>query len=302
MRREAFVDYCVKRLREFDPSNYGWEGLVFSYAFDSWERTDRALHLHLTPEIVFQLSGISELQTPVGKITIRPKEVVITPPGLPHTEFVRSGPFENIILFCRDGGISIHIARGEGRPQIIHGDYIETPSGVLISEGFELIMRRILKSPQDGIAYDQFSVLVRLIIAELQNYVPLAREQGHPKITEVKRWIRLEYDSPRLTVAYLAEKVQCAPDYLSHLFVRETGQRISEYILTVRLDHGRRLMKTFSLRINEIARLSGIPDSGYFTRVFKRRFGMTPKDYQRGLAREVPEPSPRCSGKPRVAL
>ena len=47
------------------------------------------------------------------------------------------------------------------------------------------------------------------------------------------------------------------------------------------------LLNNFDLRINEVAEQVGIPDSNYFSQIFKKNIGMTPKEYQdtRGMSK-----------------
>lgn len=76
------------------------------------------------------------------------------------------------------------------------------------------------------------------------------------------------------------------PSYLSSLFRKETGITLTEYVNRKRIEHGIFLLNTTNLQIQVIAQYCGMPDINYFTRVFKKYIGKTPKEYKKGLLHE----------------
>lgn len=83
-----------------------------------------------------------------------------------------------------------------------------------------------------------------------------------------------------LSLTAIAEKLNLNHSYLSTLFCRETGKPLSAYVLEKRIRRARRLLVTTPLSIQEIAWEIGIPDANYFTRLFKRETGVTPRKYR----------------------
>jgi AraC-like DNA-binding protein len=81
----------------------------------------------------------------------------------------------------------------------------------------------------------------------------------------------------------LASYLAITPSYLSVQFKKETSQTITDYIQNVRLEHAILLLNSTSDSIQEIASLCGFPDSNYFTRVFKKKKGLTPKEYRKHI-------------------
>lgn len=84
-----------------------------------------------------------------------------------------------------------------------------------------------------------------------------------------------------LSIKVLADHVGLSPTYLSTLFKKETGSTIGQYLMDVRMDRAKQLMKDPSRKLYEIAEAVGYEDVGYFTRVFKRSFGQTPSEYRK---------------------
>lgn len=87
-----------------------------------------------------------------------------------------------------------------------------------------------------------------------------------------------------LSLTTLAELIQVTPSYLSTLFHRETGRTLAQFILESRMKAALQLLKTTRLQIQSVAQLSGFSDPNYFSRQFKRFYGMSPLQYRREQA------------------
>ena len=53
-----------------------------------------------------------------------------------------------------------------------------------------------------------------------------------------------------------------------------------EYITGVRMDKARKYLAGPALTVSEVGSMVGYPDANYFAKVFRKRFGMTPKEYR----------------------
>ncbi|MDQ1912764.1 response regulator [Paenibacillus sp. GD4] len=72
------------------------------------------------------------------------------------------------------------------------------------------------------------------------------------------------------------------PSYLSQLFKQEMKVNFVDYVLTLRMEEARRLLRTTSLRISDIAERVGYADISYFSNTFKRLLGETPSEFRKG--------------------
>ena len=68
--------------------------------------------------------------------------------------------------------------------------------------------------------------------------------------------------------------------YLSTLFKKETGMTLTEYVNKKRIEHAILLLNSTDLQIQMIAQTCGIPDVNYFTKIYKKIVGRTPKEYR----------------------
>lgn len=83
-----------------------------------------------------------------------------------------------------------------------------------------------------------------------------------------------------ITLDSLAEQYHFNPSYFSQQFKRFTGMKLSDYIIDVRLEQGKKLLTTTNEKIYQIAALVGYSNDKYFIRLFKKRVGMTPDQYR----------------------
>jgi Response regulator containing CheY-like receiver domain and AraC-type DNA-binding domain len=88
---------------------------------------------------------------------------------------------------------------------------------------------------------------------------------------------RLDQD---ISLQYLADQVHLNHRYLSALFKTESGQNLSDYVTACRMDKAKSLLRTTQLKIQDIARSCGYPNSKYFMSVFKQVVGSTPSEYR----------------------
>jgi AraC-like DNA-binding protein/nitrogen-specific signal transduction histidine kinase len=79
----------------------------------------------------------------------------------------------------------------------------------------------------------------------------------------------------------LAATVGVHGDYLTELFHREMGITLMTYLTRYRLQHACSLLQKSQFTITQVAQAVGFADSGYFSRVFQRELGLSPRAYRR---------------------
>lgn len=86
-----------------------------------------------------------------------------------------------------------------------------------------------------------------------------------------------------LSLGTLAKKQGITQGYLATVFKKETQKTVSEYIRERRINHAVYLLSTTNLQIQTVAMHCGIMDVQYFSKIFKRMVGKTPKEYRATL-------------------
>ncbi len=69
--------------------------------------------------------------------------------------------------------------------------------------------------------------------------------------------------------------------HFCRLFHSLYGKSPREYLITLRLEQAKKLLHTTAQSISEIAGSCGFSDSSYFTRLFRERFGATPRQFRK---------------------
>lgn len=110
---------------------------------------------------------------------------------------------------------------------------------------------------------------------------------GDDVFLKLKKAVDDHYNDPTLTLTSLAAALSYHPKYLSGLFKRRMGVGIAEYLNTVRVQNACTLMDEGFRSVSEIASLTGFRDALYFSKVFKKRMGVSPKGYAASRGRHL---------------
>ncbi|HWT73124.1 MAG TPA: response regulator [Mobilitalea sp.] len=98
-------------------------------------------------------------------------------------------------------------------------------------------------------------------------------------VQTVKEYIDNNLDK-ELTREALAEQVHLNQDYLARIFKKEIGESIVNYITGKRIAVAKEYLEKTNESVNTVAIKVGYDNFSYFTKIFKDRVGMTPKDYR----------------------
>lgn len=93
----------------------------------------------------------------------------------------------------------------------------------------------------------------------------------------VQDYIQQHYMDEELSVKQISENVVLDASYIRKIFNKYMKCTITDYILSVRMEHARRLLEQGNISITEVSSLVGYKDSGYFSKVFKKYYGISPK-------------------------
>jgi two-component system response regulator YesN len=79
----------------------------------------------------------------------------------------------------------------------------------------------------------------------------------------------------------IANSVYRNPAYLSRLFRKETGRSLSDYIVQVKIEKAKGMLKETNDKISNIAEGLGYVHFSYFAKLFKKVAGLTPQEYRK---------------------
>ena len=106
---------------------------------------------------------------------------------------------------------------------------------------------------------------------------------NHSKIPEnilyLIKYMENHYDKP-LSLAFLADFTGISKYYLAREFKKYTGFSPNDYLITLRINRAKSLLKNTTLPASKIAHVVGIHDLNNFTNLFKKKTGMTPIQFR----------------------
>ena len=77
----------------------------------------------------------------------------------------------------------------------------------------------------------------------------------------------------------MAEVFNISPNYLSVLFSKHNDLGFTDYINQSKMEAAKEMMKDGKMKIYEISNILGFESAFYFSRVFKKFTGVSPRDY-----------------------
>ncbi|HCM88303.1 MULTISPECIES: helix-turn-helix domain-containing protein [Vagococcus] len=102
----------------------------------------------------------------------------------------------------------------------------------------------------------------------------------HPKVLSVIKYVE-EYYQQKITLQEIAQKEYLSEAYLSRLFKEETGVNFTDYVDYIRLNHAVEELRSSRLPILSIALNNGFSTGKRFSKLFKKKYGMTPNFYRK---------------------
>ena len=247
--------------------------------------TDR--HFHLFPELFLQVRGCSLMRFPGEALVLRPGQALLVPRGMPHRAFFggRSRAFCNLVFLYSVRHVYLHVGR-----RLSDGPHpIATEHDILLCEPADepgRYLNDIARLARDaspaaaaavrGLFLAHFACLLRGLEAP-----PPPDDRLSGAILQCHLLVTQSLADPQLSVKTLADRIGCAPDYLSHRFRTASGIRLSRYIHAQRVQQAQLLLAGSAMNVSEVARSCGYRDPGHFARVFRRLTGRAPRAWRR---------------------
>jgi len=110
----------------------------------------------------------------------------------------------------------------------------------------------------------------------------VARERFSPGVEKLRAAIIVNFADPRFSIDSFMQNEPHNPDYLRKIFKKETGLSPLGFLTTTKMTFAKKLLSNQTinhLNINEIASMCGYDDALYFSRVFKKQTGLSPKAF-----------------------
>ena len=126
-------------------------------------------------------------------------------------------------------------------------------------------------------AVDLLTEMISLLSAS--SSIPYGQE-----IRNAREYIDVHYSDPDISLHTVSQQVGFSPSHFSAVFSQETGETFIEYLTKRRIEAAKILLTDRKNKLHEIAPAIGYNDPHYFSYVFKKNTGMSPKEYRNSLS------------------
>lgn len=118
-------------------------------------------------------------------------------------------------------------------------------------------------------------------IEKLASEVKHKLEQKHTSsyVEQCRDYVRKHYRE-KIYLNEIADTLGVSSSYLSRLFSRETGERMQDYIIRVRIERAANLLTYSDESLSKIAEYVNFPSQSYFGKVFREQMQMSPRKYR----------------------
>ena len=233
-------------------------------------------HIHTTWELIFCTSGSGRLTFDDKALDYRADTVAIIPPFLPHSNRSEEG-FTNIHINMEDAPFS------HAEPSVISAD----SNGFLLN-AFAAAFYYYSKA---SVGYTVLPAYGQLISSMLTLHQP--ENQRSEIVARIENSILENYPDCTYDPNTVLDSLPFSSEYLKKLFKKETGLTPHQYLTDKRLENAASNLSMCygKANISEVARQCGFSEPLYFSRLFKRKYNVAPRDFPNQSAAALPADS-----------
>lgn len=121
------------------------------------------------------------------------------------------------------------------------------------------------------------------ICLKLMNSIAQGRQSGYNQLVEnAKEYIRLHYHDSDISINKVCKQLHISTGYFSSIFKKEVKMTFVNYLMHIRMEAAKESLRTTDHKTFEIAEAVGFSDPNYFSFCFRKKFGISPKEYRNG--------------------
>ena len=245
-------------------------------------------HCHTCFELFYVESGDCRFLVDEHIFDLHAGDFILLPPMTLHYSRYVFGPCRRTVILFRDEDIPEEIKQqmpGAGR-FFSRTAVFQAPQAYraqVISSLKEMTAEEKIRDERSPLLLKLRLQALLLQCSRVCNFLlepPADIHTTDEQIQQAAHYICQYYTEP-LTSADVAKAVGFSPNYLSRKFRTATGIGLHEYLVFVRLQHAAQELLSTSDSITTIALRCGFSDSNYFKDSFKKKYGVTPRNYRK---------------------
>ena len=102
--------------------------------------------------------------------------------------------------------------------------------------------------------------------------------EGSGYVRQAMDYIAAHYADEDISIAVIAEHLRVSEGHLSHVFKKQTGMTVTNYLTKTRIDAAMRMLTRDHVKVYEAAAAVGYKDVTYFSATFKKLTGLSPSE------------------------
>ncbi len=114
----------------------------------------------------------------------------------------------------------------------------------------------------------------------------LRQHGSHPRLTQALELMR-DNLTEVLTCDDICSRIGLSTRQLERLFRQHLNTSPTAYYMNLRLEYARQQLKNSTLPIQKVARKAGFSSTSYFSRCYRKQFGLSPRDARTGVHRMI---------------
>ena len=144
----------------------------------------------------------------------------------------------------------------------------------------------LLSSTKDTLELVCESVLLYTFAAIKKKFAPKENlDKANEVVNTVKLYVDQHFEDPDLSLERISKVFSYNPKYLSNLFASTQGEGLKEYVIKRRVNYAEQLFSQGFTSIKDVSVMCGFNDPLYFSKVFKKIMGVSPKEFRTNLKR-----------------
>ena len=220
----------------------------------------------------------NEGQEAASLLAERSGGLVLPSPGRTGTRFLVAGETGEDVeerAYSFAGSLLRELERlGADEVRVGIGEIVDKPESIYQSFRAARHIRHLLTDKRSNEDDEKYIILGTREMGEKSD------ENAPSVISEAKLYMSRNFSNPSLMLQDVAKAVNMSNSRFSTVFSQANGQTFTEYLMYLRLNKAKELLRTTSLRSSQIAGEVGYNDSHYFSYIFKKNVGITPSEYR----------------------